>query len=315
MNMAKTVLAYGELLWDILPTETVLGGAPFNFAYRVNSLGHKGFITSRLGKDEIGQKAYNSTVALGMLPTYLQWDDDYPTGTVNVYLDSNGHPDFEIIKKVAYDFIEMTESLQQISSQSNCIYFGTLVQRSEKSRSTLQQLFEYSPDSLKFFDINLRKECYSLDTITYSLDKANILKINKDEALYLADELRLSNGSIPHVGHDLIEKYHLDCCIITLAEEGVFACSRDGEDIYVPGYNVTLADSVGSGDAFSAGFLHQHLLGASTREACQFGNALGALVATQRGATSPVSENEIHRLLTDQIERHINMDLQKFAVQ
>jgi len=85
--LSSTIVSFGEALWDLLPTGPVLGGAPLNFAYRLNSLGLRSIIVSRLGKDEFGQKARKQIVSLGMDDTYLQWDDTYPTGTVEVYFD------------------------------------------------------------------------------------------------------------------------------------------------------------------------------------------------------------------------------------
>src|ERR1044071_8369083 len=80
----KLVLAYGELLWDLLPSGAVLGGAPANFAYRINSLGARGLMISRLGRDSQGQAAAERVAALGMETQQLQWSDHLPTGTVQV---------------------------------------------------------------------------------------------------------------------------------------------------------------------------------------------------------------------------------------
>jgi len=84
--MSSTTISFGEALWDLLPTGPALGGAPLNFAYRLNSLGHRSIIVSRLGKDEFGQKARKQIVSLEMDDTYLQWDETYPTGTVEIYV-------------------------------------------------------------------------------------------------------------------------------------------------------------------------------------------------------------------------------------
>ena len=140
--MKKTVLSFGEVLWDILPTETILGGAPCNFAYRVNSLGDRGIIISRLGKDELGKEAYDCISSLGLDTTYLQWDDHHPTGIVRVTFDNDNNPDFAIVKNVAYDYIEMNDLLREVVSTSDCICFGTLSMRSAETRETLNQLLE-----------------------------------------------------------------------------------------------------------------------------------------------------------------------------
>ena len=103
--MKKTILAFGEVLWDVLPSCTVLGGAPFNFIYRVNSLGDTGLMISRLGRDELGRKAHEQIIQSGLDTRSIQWDDELPTGTVQVSFDEQNNPDYFIVPDVAYDRI------------------------------------------------------------------------------------------------------------------------------------------------------------------------------------------------------------------
>ena len=310
--MNKTIFAFGELLWDILPSCTVLGGAPFNFAYRVNSLGDTGLMISRLGRDELGRKAFDQVVQLGLDTRYIQWDQDLPTGTVQVSFDEDNKPDYVIIPAVAYDQIELTDKLGEAVSTADCLCFGTLSQRAKKSRKTIEQLLDRAKKSLKFLDINLRKDCYNTETVSFSLQKADILKLNEDEAGRLGRMLGVSHKNIQEFCEKMLDQWAIEHCVVTLGEKGAFAMSASGEKVYVPGYKVKLADSIGSGDAFSAGFVHKLLRGTSVTQAAQFGNVLGALVATKEGATSPVTIEEINELGNHNPERNIRIDLQEF---
>jgi fructokinase len=310
--MKKTIFAFGELLWDLLPSCTVLGGAPFNFAYRVNSLGDTGLMISRLGRDRLGRKAFEQVGQLGLDTTYIQWDKDLPTGTVQVSFDEDNNPDFVIVPKVAYDRIEPTDTLVNAVSTADCLCFGTLSQRSQKSRKTIEQLLERAQKCLKFLDINLRKDCYNPETVRFSLQKADVLKLNEDEVHQLGRMLGVSHNNIPLFCEEMLEKWSLECCVVTLGYKGAFAMSKEGEKIYVPGYKVEVADSIGSGDAFSAGFVHKLLRGKSTGEAARFGNVLGALVATTEGATAPVTLNDINLFQECNFERDINVELEEF---
>ena len=311
--MKKTVLSFGEVLWDILPTRTILGGAPFNLIYRVNSLGDNGLMVSRLGRDDLGQAAFEKVVSLGLDTTHLQWDERNPTGTVQVSFDEQNNPDYVIIPHVAYDQIEFTDSLLTTARKADCLCFGTLAQRSEKSRNTLQHLIETSNNSLKFLDINLRKACYSRDTVSYSLEKANVLKLNEDEAHQVAQMLAIPHGTIPQFCEEMIEKYWLQYCLVTLAEKGAFAQSQSDEKVYSPGFEIELVDSLGSGDAFSAGFIYKILREASLNEACEFGNMLGALVATQQGGTTPITSEAINGFYNQNFKRNIYQDVKQFS--
>ncbi len=311
--MKKIVLAFGEVLWDILPTETVLGGAVCNFAYRINSLGDRGIVISRLGRDKLGRKAFARVSSLGLDTTYLQWDDDHPTGTVPVSFDENNNPDFVIIPDVAYDYIEMTEPLKVVASEADCLCFGTLSQRSPGTRETLKQLIELANDSLKLLDINLRKDCYSPDTVTYSLEKADILKLNEDELYELGGMLGIVSRDPLQLCEDILEGWSLRCCVVTLGEKGAFAMSEKGEKVYVPGYKVAVVDSVGAGDAFTAGFAYCVLRDMSLAEACEFGNVLGAIVSTQKGATAPFAEDEIKSFKNRKMERIYDKSLNAYC--
>ncbi|MGD8717158.1 MAG: PfkB family carbohydrate kinase, partial [Desulfobacterales bacterium] len=147
--MAFRIVSFGEALWDLLPTGPALGGAPLNFAYRVNSLGHRSIIVSRLGKDDLGEKAREQIVTLGVDDTCLQRDDAYPTGTVEIYFDEKKNPDYTIIENVAYDYIEFSDNLEKIIKDADCLCFGTLAQRNIVSRQTLQNLFSRFSGNIK----------------------------------------------------------------------------------------------------------------------------------------------------------------------
>jgi fructokinase len=292
----KRVVAFGEILWDLLPTGKKLGGAPFNFAYRVNSLGDSGIIASRLGRDALGKEACGQVVSLGMDASYIQWDETAPTGTVEITLDENKNPDYFIVPAVAYDNTELTEPLLDIARTADCLCFGTLMQRTLPARKTLESLLDASKTAVKLLDINLRKNCYTTETIARSLEHSNVLKLNDDEARYLAELFDLPGDSAAF-SDAIVQKFSLDCCVITFGERGAFAASAGDEKAYAPGYKVNVIDSCGSGDAFAAGFIYRYLRGQPLRDCCELGNAMGAMVAAQPGATIPILKQEIDQFV------------------
>jgi fructokinase len=290
----KTVLSFGETLWDLLPAGPVLGGAPCNLAYRVNSLGERGVIVTRLGRDELGRRAVDAIGALGMDTSGIQWDDAHPTGTVPVTLDPRGIPEYTILKDVAYDNIEPTEELRALASGADCLCFGSLCQRSERSRRTLLELLSAAPKALKFFDVNLRKDCYTKPVLERSFFKADILKLNDTEALELAGLFGLSARTPEKIAGEILRQWGLKGCVVTLGERGAYAIAGS-QEARVPGWTIKVVDTIGSGDAFSAAFVTCWLRGKSLEECCFFGNALGALVAGTKGATTPIGVDEINR--------------------
>jgi len=291
--MPQKIAAFGELLWDLLPNGKVLGGAPANFIYRINSFGDTGTLLSKVGNDKAGKEAREALKRLGVSDENIQTDYQFPTGSVKVKIDDNGNPDFNIITEVAYDHIEINTEMIEAFSEADCVCFGTLVQRYGISKNTLRELINESPNVVKFLDINLRKKCYTPTTIEDSLLMANILKTNDDELLITKELLGLKNENLKDLALEVIEKYKLDILLCTLGSKGAFCLTNEEVFYYDPGYQISLGDTVGSGDAFSAGFVHYYMNGHPIDEALRFGNAAGAMVATTTGATSPMSKEEI----------------------
>jgi fructokinase len=291
--MPKKIAAFGELLWDLLPNGKVLGGAPTNFIYRINSFGDQGTLLSKVGNDKAGKEAREALRRLGVSDENIQTDYEFPTGSVKIKIDYSGNPDFNIITEVAYDHIEINTEMIDAFSEADCVCFGTLVQRYGISKNTLRELVHESPDVVKFLDINLRRKCYTATTVEDSLRMANILKTNDEELLIAKQLLGLKNDALVDLSRETIEKYHLDIILCTLGSNGAFCLTKDEVFFYDPGYQIILGDTVGSGDAFSAGFVHYYMNGHPIEEALRFGNAAGAMVATTTGATSPMSKKEI----------------------
>jgi len=303
--MPKKIAAFGELLWDLLPSGKVLGGAPANFIYRINSFGDEGTLLSKVGNDQSGKDVRESLIRLGVSDENIQTDYEFPTGSVEVKIDEFGNADFNICTDVAYDHIEINSEMMEAFSEADCVCFGTLVQRYGISKNTLRELIHQSEGVVKFLDINLRRKCYTATSIEDSLLMANILKTNDEELKITKELLGLEQESLKDLAREVIENYNLDIVLCTLGSDGAFCLTRNLVLHYDAGYQVVLGDTVGAGDAFSAGFVHYYMNGFPIEEALRFGNASGALVATTTGATSPISKEEILEFMNAQHDRNI----------
>lgn len=298
MSESAAIVSFGEVLWDLLPTGPMLGGAPFNFAFRAYTLGHRAVIASRLGRDERGREAFARIAALGMETGWIQWDDTAPTGTVSVRFDEDGNHDFTIIPNVAYDHIAASEELLQLGARADCLCFGTLARRSPTSRAALDMLLEGFDGRLALLDLNLRKDCWTDAGVISSIASADVLKLNDQELMTVDRIFSLPGGTIAEKALALVKMTNLRCTVVTLGEGGACAVSRDGQTVYEPAYTVAPVDTIGSGDAFTAGFVHALLEGRPLSDACRLGNALGALVTGQRGATEPLPRDRLDALLS-----------------
>ena len=282
------VLAFGEILWDIIEGQPYIGGAPFNFAAHVVKNGGEASILSSVGNDELGRKAIEAAAGLGVDASLMATHPKRPTGTVDVFL-KDGQPDYTIHEGVAFDEIRMEESGSISGGPFDVFYFGSLAQLEQVSRETLDRILGKFSFREVFYDINIRKSYYSPTIIRSSLDRATIFKINDQEALLVS---RLFYGAeLPLEGfvRRIAQDFSVPVVIVTAAEKGCYVFSGSGFH-HVPAVPVTVADAVGAGDAFSAAFITQLLSGSNVITAARRANAVGGYVASQRGAVPAYPE-------------------------
>jgi fructokinase len=290
---AREIAAVGELLWDILPSGAVLGGAPANFAYRVHSLGGKVSLISRLGSDDYGKRARDEISARGVNTSLIQADPKLPTGTVDVFLTSDGLPTYTINKNVAYDNLEATQQALEAARSAGLVCFGSLIQRAPNAQRSLRQMLQAAEGAVKLLDVNLRRDCYGPETVSESLKACDILKLNNTEAVELNQMFDLKASDLCDFCARIIERFQLSACVVTLGGKGVLGFSASGEKAFSPGYKVTVIDTIGSGDSFTAGFSLALLDGQPLYKCCELGNKLGALVAGRKGGMAELRQAEI----------------------
>ena len=124
--MNNIIVGMGEALWDVLPEGKKIGGAPANFAYHVSQFGFDSRVVSAVGKDELGDEILN-VFNEKKLKTQIE-QVDYPTGTVQVTLDNEGVPCYEIKEGVAWDNIPFTDELKRLALSTRAVCFGSLLQ-------------------------------------------------------------------------------------------------------------------------------------------------------------------------------------------
>jgi fructokinase len=290
MENSKKVIGIGEILWDMLPAGKQLGGAPTNFAYHAQQLGLHSSIISSVGNDELGHEIIQNIKDAGIV-SFIDIIDK-STGTVSVQLDKNGVPNYIIHEDVAWDFITPSESAMEFAGKADAVCFGSLAQRAETSFHSIQKILETVPDTaLKVFDINIRQRFYSEDIIKKSLEKANVLKINDEEILIFAEMFGLSGDEF-EIMHQILSNYDLKILALTKGAEGSWLISRE-EDSYLDTPKVSVADTVGAGDSFTAGLVAGLLRNKPLKEIHRSAVDISAFVCTQKGATPTLPDHLI----------------------
>ena len=284
MNSHPIVVGMGEALWDVLPEGKKLGGAPANFAYHVSQFGLESRVVSAVGQDKLGTEIlenFRQKQLYGLIETV-----PYPTGTVQVELDSEGVPCYDIKEGVAWDNIPYTQALEGLARQTRAVCFGSLAQRNIVSRQTIHRFLDAMPDdtdTLRIFDINLRQSFYTKEILCDSFRRCNILKINDEELVTISRMFGYPGIDLQDKCWILLAKYDLKMLILT--------CGVNGSYVFTPGNvsfietpKVNVADTVGAGDSFTAAFTAAILCGRPVSEAHQLAVETSAYVCTQQGA-------------------------------
>ncbi len=290
INHQPIAVGLGELLWDMLPKGKQIGGAPFNFARHCNQLGLEGFPVSQIGIDELGNETVSLLKDWGITPDFVSRDPQHETGTVNIRLDDQGKPNYEIRDDAAWDFIQHNLLLEQLAPKVDIVCFGTLAQRSDASRFTIYSFLDrMSSDAIKLFDVNLRQHFYSIGSIEASLERASILKLSDEELPVLKNAFSLS-GSVEVQLSELKNRFELKLIAYTRGAEGSLLIDGSGTDDH-PGTTITTIDTIGAGDSFSATLCAGLLQGLPLAQLNENANQVAAYVCSQRGATPALPES------------------------
>ncbi len=284
----RTIVGIGESLWDCLPQGTKLGGAPVNFAYHVHQFGYDAVAISALGNDILGDQTRKELDAV-KLP-YIMPIVAEPTGTVQVTLDEEGVPTYDIKQNVAWDNIPFNEEIEAAAKRAQVVCFGTLAQRNSVSRNTIQQFLKATPkDCLKVLDINLRQNFYTKDIIRESVAACDILKINDEELITIGRLFGYPGLDLENKCWLLLGKYNLKMLIVTCGINGSYVFGPAVKS-FIETPQVEVADTVGAGDSFTASFCAALLAGKTLEEAHQLAVNVSAYVCTQAGAMPVIPE-------------------------
>lgn len=286
MKPCFSIIGLGEVLWDLFPDGARFGGAPANVACAAASLlGATGAVTlvSALGDDRRGREAIGFLRQRQVDVSALQIAGA-PTGTVTVQLDDSGQALFNIPDNVAWDHIVWSEKWSDLAASADAICFGSLAQRGDISRQTIQKFINATPaSSLKVFDMNLRAPFYAPDTLIQSLELANVLKLNDQELCVIANILSLSGETID-ILKSLQDDYQISSIALTQGAAGAMLL-RHSETVRVPSVPTTVVDTVGAGDAFTAALMIGLLNEQPLKEIAHFATGVSSYVCSQRGAT------------------------------
>jgi fructokinase len=289
--MKKNILCFGEVLWDAFGHEKVAGGATMNVAFHLARQGANASFASRVGMDASGYELIDFLKENNLYSNLIQQDEELPTCEVTVQLDKNQQATYIIPQPVSWDNIKTEAALTQNAKKVSAIVFGSLACRQQTTRDTLLNLLNETA-ALKVFDVNLRTPHYTLSTIETLAARADVVKMNEDEANLLING---SKGDLKEKITEFRKKYHAQTICVTRGENGAIVW-HDYEFYEHPGYKVEVVDTVGAGDSFLATFINGLLNKQPLQQVLERSCAVGAYVTGKRGA-NPEYDEGIRELL------------------
>ncbi|MGC1275031.1 MAG: carbohydrate kinase [Planctomycetaceae bacterium] len=286
--MPSIVVGLGELLWDCFGETRRPGGAPANVAFQANQLGLAGTVLSRVGDDELGRELRGFLKGQGLTTAHVQVDADQSTSTVTVEETPNG-PEYVIHENVAWDRLAFTSDWASLVGTASAVCFGTLAQRTETGRLAIAGCLDHTAsDCLHVFDVNLRQNWYSHKVIGESLAQATIVKLNEAEVPIIAELIGIPSG-LRDFAVAVVDRWQVGLVCITMGGDGCLAVTDD-ETVRVRPEPIVVADTVGAGDAFTAGLIYARLHAWPLERSARFANAVGGLVASRPGAMPDLRE-------------------------
>lgn len=291
------IICFGEVLWDILPSGKMPGGAPMNVAIHLTYNGFSPLIISRVGNDDLGKELLSFLREKNISTQWVQTGETHLTGVVKANISDKNEVTYKIVEPVAWDYIQYDEQVAALVTASDVFIYGSLAARNPTSRETLLQYLKLA--KFKLMDVNLRPPYYNQERLQELLQEANIAKMNHQELEEIAGWFGWA-GNEQEQMQALKQHFGLQLLLVTRGERGAAVLTEAGYQEH-GGYRVEVEDTIGSGDAFLATFLTSYLQKKSIQEALASACLVGAYVATQKGATPRIDLSRFKNTPTTQV--------------
>jgi fructokinase len=283
-NKKFKVAGLGEALWDMYAGSKSFGGAPANFACHSSMLGAEAFMISCIGDDVLGRDVQTFLYEHRVSTEGIAVNETHETGIVNVTMDAEGRPEYEIRENVAWDHIPFTLEMKEIANTIDAVCFGTLSQRNKTSMLTIQKFLDAtSGNCLRMLDINIRQDYYNDEVIISSLNHANALKLNEDELPVVATLLDI-HGNEKQQLNEIMNKFELKLAILTFGSKGALMLTEDMSSFVTPPRPEVLVSTVGAGDSYTATAIIGYLKGLELGKINMNANKAASFVCSQMGA-------------------------------
>ena len=282
-SRSANVICFGEALWDVLPSMRSVGGAPLNVAYHLKKLGVRAWPMSGVGNDPLGEELKSQIEEWGLPSDLICSVADRETGRSLITV-LEGEPNFEVLKDVAWDYIDVPEDWPVECQPADALVFGSLSQRSARNRAVLDAMFVAMPNALKVLDVNLRDAFEDYEQIWALARSADLVKLN-DEEMQALMQTTATRANAEDCARSFQREAGCETVCMTMGAQGA-GLLRCDEWHWVDAVPVKVRDTVGAGDSFLAGLIYGLLITQEDATATLRRSAtLASFVASNDGAT------------------------------
>jgi fructokinase len=317
--MSRLLTSMGEILIDFLPIEEDgalagfrmhAGGAPFNVAVGMARLGQPAAFAGKVASDLFGRYLRARLEREG-IDARFTLSSDAPSTLAFVAME-DGEPSYAFYGEGAADTqVTAAEWPEALFQDTAILHFGSIsLLRGSTPLAVAAAVEGLRGRALLSFDPNLRPglvrdEAAYRATLTRLFELADLVKLSAADGAWLAPGRPVEALAADLLGHGPA------LVLITRGGRGALAL-RAGEAWDAPAFAVPVVDTVGAGDAFSAGFLVAlaerdvtgraalaALPGSELRACLRFASAVSALTCARAGADPP-TRDEVARFLAAQ---------------
>lgn len=256
------VTVIGEAIVDLVPGgeagyfRACPGGSPYNVAVGLARLGHDTTLMARLADSALGRilRAHAATegIDLGAAPAA-----DEPATLAVVSLDSEGRASYDFYRDGTADWQWTAAEISRVPSSTAVLHFGSLASWTSPGAEHIAGLtrrLRARGDVLLSYDPNIRPRLltdrdYGQRMVERSLRVAHLAKASSEDISWLYPGQTTGDVARHWLG------LGVSVVVVTDGPNGADAYSEAGPPLHRPALAVEVADTVGAGDAFTAGLL------------------------------------------------------------
>jgi 5-dehydro-2-deoxygluconokinase len=293
----------GAAFEDITSFDAMVGGSPTNIAIGVARLGRSATILTAVGDDRTGdfvlrylrdeqvdvshvRRIAGKLTSLALLG--VQPPDQFP---LSFYRED---PADIYVTAADVDAVPMA-SVRSLQVSGNALSRGSCA---SAARHALRTAREHGV--VTYMDLDLRPtewerpEDFGAAILDAASDVDVVIGTEDEFAAALLDDpartmetRKVADGSADELASAVVEFLSVgpSVVIVKRGRKGASIVNSIGIE-EVPGFPITVVNTVGAGDAFAAGLIRSRLEGLDWSDAVRFANACGAIVVTRHGCSA-----------------------------